>query len=132
MGTGFAAPKTNWPPVLIKRNNGRRNVQRGSICAKGLRVSLPAYFAVVSPNLYATQPCANSCAVTAMINSPKDIKKDMKRAVTFNARPRFFVLGYPVLYSQEDGGSQICYAPNRNYWPAALFYTIPHSHSEYL
>ena len=91
MGTGFAAPKTNWPPVLMKRNNGRRNVQTGSICARGLRVSLPEYFAVVSPNLYATQPCENSCTVMAMINNPKDIKKDIKRLATFNLEPRFLV-----------------------------------------
>jgi len=89
MGTGFAAPKTNWPPLLIKRNSGRRNVHRGSICAKGLKVSLPEYFAVVSPNLYATQPCANSCTVMAMINKPKDNKKDTRRLNVFNALPLY-------------------------------------------
>ena len=49
--TGFAQPK---PTVKSKI------VPRGSRCFKGFRVNLPIIFAVGSPNLYATQPCASS------------------------------------------------------------------------
>ncbi len=41
-GTGFAQP--NLKTIIIKR-------PMGSICLIGLRVSLPAFFAVLSPSL---------------------------------------------------------------------------------
>jgi len=50
-GTGFAQPKIGpWPPVKKRRSNGRIIVPKGSMCFEGLKLSLPAYFAVGSPN----------------------------------------------------------------------------------
>jgi hypothetical protein len=51
IGTGFAQP-TLKKSIEINPN--------GLICLRGLRVNLPRFFAVVSPSLYATKPCAAS------------------------------------------------------------------------
>lgn len=93
IGTGLAAPNTNLPPVEINRTSGRIIVPNRSICAIGFNVNLPENFAVVSPSLYAVQPCANSCIVMATINRPKDTKSE----IMFNQEPRFYVFRLFVL-----------------------------------
>jgi len=70
-GTGFAQPKRNGDPEII-RKTGKIIVPMGSICARGFRVSLPAYLAVGSPRLYAIHPCATSWIMTARKKSIKD------------------------------------------------------------
>jgi hypothetical protein len=66
IGTGFAYPKTNCPCVEMSRSAGRSTVPIRSMCAIGFRVSLPSIFAVGSPSLYATNPCATSWNVIAI------------------------------------------------------------------
>jgi hypothetical protein len=71
IGTGFAYPKTGCP----KRSNnaGIIIVPSRSICAIGLRVSLPINLAVGSPSLFATKPCETSWNVIAMSIGSADI-----------------------------------------------------------
>ena len=65
-GTGFAYPKTTGDPLLISRN-GRKTEPNQLRCTRGLRESLPALYAVLSPSLYAAYPCATSWITTEII-----------------------------------------------------------------
>ena len=48
-GTGFAQPITKGL-LMITKSKGKTIVPKGSICFEGFKLSLPAYFAVGSPN----------------------------------------------------------------------------------
>ena len=65
MGTGFAQPKPN-NTKLIKPKTSKWTI--------GLRDSLPYDLAVLSPSLYATKACANSCMVSAKIIAKAYVK----------------------------------------------------------
>src|SRR3990167_8413020 len=73
MGTGFAQPKITGDLVMIS-TAGSKIVPKGSIWARGLRVSRPAYLAVLSPNQYAMSPWEYSCTTTAKRNITADNK----------------------------------------------------------
>ena len=65
IGTGFAQPKIGpLPKVATSIINGKRIEPKGSMWLMGFNVNLPSYFAVGSPKLYATAPCATSCKIT--------------------------------------------------------------------
>ena len=56
-GTGFAQPIIGpWPAVIKSKSKGKIIVPNMSICFKGFKVSLPAFFAVGSPNCKAALP----------------------------------------------------------------------------
>ena len=65
IGTGFAQPK---PAKSIHKN------PIGSRCFIGFIVSLPMYFAVLSPSLYAAYAWENSCIVRTMRTAKADNK----------------------------------------------------------
>ncbi len=73
IGTGFAYPKTNCPPVKTNNIKGIIIVPIRSICAIGLSVSLPINLAVGSPSLFATKPCETSWNVIAISIGSADI-----------------------------------------------------------
>ncbi len=58
-GTGLAHPNMK-PLPDSSRIPGTRIVPIGSTCRTGLSVSRPSISAVLSPNCFATQPCATS------------------------------------------------------------------------
>jgi hypothetical protein len=75
MGTGFAAPKTNWPRVAKKRNTGR--IIGLSLYGQGL-VGLES-LAVVSP-IYRLHPCGKIHDTPVTITA-----KDMRSACSILA-----------------------------------------------
>ena len=59
IGTGLAHPNIMPPPLIwdiITSKTGTNTDPTGSKCFKGFKVRRPAYFAVLSPKLYATAP----------------------------------------------------------------------------
>lgn len=71
MGTGFAQPNITgeW---LRSKIMGKSIVPKGSMWARGFKVSRPAYFAVLSPSQYAVNPCEYSWITTASKNMTKE------------------------------------------------------------
>lgn len=72
-GTGLAQAIRNPGGVPVKKEgNSRRAGKRiepiGSMCGIGFKVSLPAFWAVLSPNFRAISPCITSWIMTENIN----------------------------------------------------------------
>ena len=74
-GTGLAHP-INANPVA-KEAIGIITVPIRSICFKGLRVSLPCFFAVLSPRILADKAWANSWKVIEIKKTGKNVKNDI-------------------------------------------------------
>ena len=71
-GTGFAQPI---PKIMNHKNPDRLR------CLKGLRVSLPVAFGVISPILYATNACENSCTDNEIMNTKTVIKNTITASI---------------------------------------------------
>ena len=59
MGTGFAHPNKN-ELLSMSKSVGIRMVPMGSICVRGLMLTRPKKYAVLSPSLSAAHACAAS------------------------------------------------------------------------
>jgi len=79
IGIGFAQPIKAKP--LANDAIGMIKVPIKSECLKGLRVNLPRFFAVLSPNLEAENACANSCMVIEIKNIGRKVKNEMSRSL---------------------------------------------------
>ena len=98
-GTGFAHPKTKPPPIPSKR--GKKYIVKGTIivptkstCKSGLIDKRPAFFAVISPYLYAIKPCIISWPIIATIRANTAVmilNKSIESII-------FFILFYSFSY----------------------------------